>query len=126
MSCGTEVLTPTSAGLEPAAATFSPASDEPQDAILDRPKNNFSIVSFPGRGKGLQVHETVKSGDVIIRESAAVIGPKQTSPLVCVECFKMFPGKCSFRLLQFYGDKQLTKCIGVKIVKFLNNCNTLH
>jgi hypothetical protein len=90
MSSGADVLPP----LSPALGFHGPPATVPaiSDHVGDRPPVNFSVVVFPGKGMGLTVNEFVKRGQTIIEEKAAVIGPKQTSPLVCVECFKTFPG----------------------------------
>jgi hypothetical protein len=40
-------------------------------------------------GKGLFVKQNIAQGEIIIREAPCVIGPKQTSSLLCVECLTL-------------------------------------
>ena len=87
MASGTKVLTPLDS--DKYFETVPTSEPIPEEG----PPIRWSVVPFPGRGQGLQVHQAVPCGQTIVREKAAVIGPKQTSPLVCVECFKMFPGQ---------------------------------
>lgn len=46
------------------------------------------IADSPNRGRGCFVKHGVKAGQTIIVETPTIIGPKQTSPLVCVDCFR--------------------------------------
>ena len=40
-----------------------------------------------GKGKGTFATQPIVEGEEIISELPSVIGPKQTSPFVCVDCF---------------------------------------
>lgn len=49
----------------------------------------YEIKFSADKGRGLFLLEPVCAGTLVLLEQAAVIGPKQTSPLVCLECFFM-------------------------------------
>ena len=51
-------------------------------------KNDIMVIKeSAGKGLGAYADEFIKEGQSIISEKPAVIGPKQTSPFVCVDCF---------------------------------------
>ena len=65
----------------------------------------MAIQESAGKGKGLFTIKTIKDGQKIITEPPIVIGPKMTSPFVCVDCFD-------------YIDEQTGKMIYCEIAKF--------
>ncbi|XP_059085622.1 SET domain-containing protein SmydA-8-like isoform X2 [Tigriopus californicus] len=48
---------------------------------------SYEIKFSANKGRGAFLLEPVEAGNLVLLEQAAVIGPKQTSPLVCLECF---------------------------------------
>ena len=50
-------------------------------------KNDFiNVQESCGKGLGVFAKGLIKEGQKIISEPPSVIGPKQTSPFVCVDC----------------------------------------
>ena len=49
--------------------------------------DSIEVKESPGKGRGIFCVKTIKEGQKIFTESPTVIGPKQTSPFVCVDCF---------------------------------------
>ncbi len=49
-------------------------------------EDNLEIRQIEGKGRGLFADRDIHEGTEIILEEATVLGPKQTSPFVCVEC----------------------------------------
>ena len=51
-------------------------------------KNDILVITeSTGKGLGTYAKFFIQEGQSIISEKPAVIGPKQTSPFVCVDCF---------------------------------------
>ena len=48
---------------------------------------NFEIRESSGKGRGMFASKLVREGEKIITEPPCILGPKQTSPFVCVDCF---------------------------------------
>ena len=50
-------------------------------------KNDFiNVQESCGKGLGVFAKGLIKEGQKIISEPPSVIGPKQTSPFVCIDC----------------------------------------
>ena len=51
-------------------------------------KNNIltEVCESPGKGKGIFAVKKIPEGQKLITQKPTVLGPKQTSPFVCVEC----------------------------------------
>ena len=49
--------------------------------------DSIEVKESPGKGRGIFCIKSIKEGQKILSESPTVIGPKQTSPFVCVDCF---------------------------------------
>ena len=49
----------------------------------------YSIRSTETRGRGFFAEKDFKTGETVILEKATVIGPKQTSTLICVDCLTL-------------------------------------
>ena len=49
--------------------------------------DSIEVKNSPGKGRGIFCTQTIKEGQKILVESPIVIGPKQASPFVCVNCF---------------------------------------
>jgi hypothetical protein len=48
---------------------------------------DMSVGDSPDKGNGVFSNQDVKAGQNILTEVPSVIGPKQTSPFVCIDCF---------------------------------------
>ena len=75
---------------EPTALIGAPSSAPPL----------YAAKPIPGKGLGLVTTQPISAGQTLMVESAAVIGPKQTSPLVCVQCLHLMEdgereGRCA-------------------------------
>lgn len=46
----------------------------------------IEIKESEGKGRGIFAAKSIEEGDKVISEVPTVIGPKQTSPFVCVDC----------------------------------------
>ena len=44
------------------------------------------VCESPGKGKGIFAVKKIPEGQELITQKPTVLGPKQTSPFVCVEC----------------------------------------
>ena len=49
--------------------------------------DSIEVKKSPGKGRGIFCTKAIKEGQNILIESPVVIGPKQASPFVCVNCF---------------------------------------
>jgi hypothetical protein len=45
------------------------------------------VGDSPDKGRGVFTNQDVKAGQKILTELHSVLGPKQTSPFVCINCF---------------------------------------
>lgn len=47
----------------------------------------IEIKESEGKGRGIFASKSIKEGEKIISEVPTIIGPKQSSPFVCIDCF---------------------------------------
>ena len=56
-------------------------------STLNSKNECYEVRESVGKGRGMFSASQINEGNKIIAEVPSVIGPKQTSPFVCVDCF---------------------------------------
>ena len=71
--------------------------------------DSIEMKESPGKGRGIFCIKSLKEGQKVMNESPTVIGPKQTSPFVCVDCFDYIDEQTG-KILRIFSLSR--KCIG--------------
>ena len=53
---------------------------------MDKDKDMTEVRDSAGKGKGIFTVKKIPEGQELISQKPTVLGPKQTSPFVCVDC----------------------------------------
>jgi hypothetical protein len=53
---------------------------------MDKDKDMTEVRDSAGKGKGIFTVKKIPEGLELISQKPTVLGPKQTSPFVCVDC----------------------------------------
>ena len=53
---------------------------------MDKNKDMTEVRDSVGKGKGIFTVKKIPEGQELISQKPTVLGPKQTSPFVCVDC----------------------------------------
>ena len=65
---------------------------ENKDIASNAKPVKIEVIEIPGKGRGVVVREPVSCGQIILEEAPFILGPKQSSPLVCIECCATIQG----------------------------------